>query len=92
MKLSNKVKLVTINFKGVGFPVYYLKSENHDVTLFDVKVDALDLNSFTGPYFKISWCGATNLLSYPSQNQTDLEIKHTIIETIFKKEKIYPGQ
>ena len=67
---------------------YYSRSENHDVSLFHVKVGSLELNEFTGSMFTKSWLNETGLISYLIGGPTDLEIKCTIVQAIFKKEHI----
>ena len=88
MALKGRINLVTIVFQGVSYIVYYSRSENHDVSLFHVKVGSLELNEFTGPMFTISWLNETGLISYLIGGPTDLEIKCTIVQAIFKKEHI----
>lgn len=82
-----------LNFKynGDAITVKYERINEENNNHFDVFVDAADngdIEPYTSSSFRISLSNGDNILSYPVNGPTDLEIKGNIISALFKQENI----
>ena len=88
MNDQKNLKSTSIVFEETEYIIRYSKTQYHDVTVFDVTIEDEHLSVFTEDTFRISWLNTTQMITYPANGETDLDVKCCIIKQIFRVENI----